>query len=80
MGKNQKGSPRQSLLNIEYRPAKNQRIHRIHQQHFNPSGTAVKSVKLRGSRMTTKSIKYIDMVSDCWWDFEAQLQKEVSFN
>jgi topoisomerase-4 subunit A len=50
---------------VKYRPAKGQRIH---QQRFNPSDIAVKSVKSRGNRMTTKSIKYIGEEPGRWWD------------
>jgi topoisomerase-4 subunit A len=50
---------------VKYRPAKGQRIH---QQRFNPSDIAVKSVKSRGNRMTTKSIKYIGDEPGRWWD------------
>ena len=52
---------------VKYRPAKGQRIH---QQRFNPSDIAIKGVKARGNRMTTKSIKYIDIVPGRWWDTE----------
>ncbi len=50
---------------VKYRPAKGQRIH---QQRFNPTDIAVKSVKSRGNRMTTKSIKYIGDEPGRWWD------------
>ncbi|MEE9369725.1 MAG: DNA topoisomerase IV subunit A [Pontiella sp.] len=50
---------------LKYRPAKGQRIH---QQRFNPNDIAVKGVKSRGNRMTTKSIKYIDAEPGRWWD------------
>ena len=50
---------------IEYNKAKGQRIH---QQRFNPGDIAVKGVKSRGNRMTTKSIKYIDVEPGRWWD------------
>ncbi|MDZ8119289.1 DNA topoisomerase IV subunit A [Pontiella agarivorans] len=50
---------------VKYNPAKGQRIH---QQKFTPSDIAVKSVKSRGNRMTTKSIKYIGTEPGRWWD------------
>ncbi|MCF7849298.1 MAG: DNA topoisomerase IV subunit A [Kiritimatiellales bacterium] len=50
---------------VKYHKAKNQRIH---QQRFNPSDIAVKGVKSRGNRMTTKSIKYIGSEPGRWWD------------
>lgn len=50
---------------VKYNPAKNQRIH---QQRFNPADIAIKSVKSRGNRMTTKSIKYIGAEPGRWWD------------
>ena len=50
---------------VKYRPAKGQRIH---QQRFNPADISVKSVKSRGNRMTTKSIKYIGAEPGRWWD------------
>jgi topoisomerase-4 subunit A len=52
---------------VKYRPAKGQRIH---QQRFNPSDIAVKGVKSRGNRMTTKSIKYIGAEPGRWWDHD----------
>ncbi len=50
---------------VKYNPAKNQRIQ---QQKFKPSDIAVKGVKSRGNRMTTKSIKYIGTEPGRWWD------------
>jgi topoisomerase-4 subunit A len=55
---------------VKYNPAKNQRIH---QQKFDPAGIAVKGVKSRGNRMTTKSIKYIDTEPGRWWDKDAEV-------
>ena len=52
---------------VKYRPAKGQRIH---QQRFNPADIAVKGVKSRGNRMTTKSIKYIGTEPGRWWDHD----------
>ncbi|QBG46128.1 DNA topoisomerase IV subunit A [Verrucomicrobia bacterium S94] len=57
------GTP--EAIYVKYNPAKGQRIH---QQKFNPSDIAVKSVKSRGNRMTTKSIKYIGTEPGRWWD------------
>jgi len=50
---------------VKYNPAKNQRIN---QQKFKPADIAVKGVKSRGNRMTTKSIKYIGTEPGRWWD------------
>ena len=50
---------------VKYQPAKNQRIQ---QQKFKPTDIAVKGVKSRGNRMTTKSIKYIGTEPGRWWD------------
>jgi len=50
---------------VKYNPAKGQRIH---QQKFNPADIAIKGVKSRGNRMTTKSIKYIGAEPGRWWD------------
>ncbi|MEI6892430.1 MAG: DNA topoisomerase IV subunit A [Pontiella sp.] len=50
---------------VKYRPAKGQQIH---QQRFHPLDIAVKGVKSRGNRMTTKSIKYIGTEPGRWWD------------
>jgi len=52
---------------VKYQPAKNQRIH---QQRFIPKEIAVKGVKSRGNRMTTKSIKYIGAEPGRWWDHD----------
>ena len=57
------GAP--EVIYVKYRPAKGQRIH---QQRFNPADLAVKGVKSRGNRMTTKSIKYIGAEPGRWWD------------
>jgi len=57
------GTP--ELIYVKYNPAKGQRIH---QQRFNPADIAVKGVKSRGNRMTTKSIKYIGAEPGRWWD------------
>jgi topoisomerase-4 subunit A len=57
------GTP--EAIYVKYNPAKNQRIH---QQRFNPADIAVKGVKSRGNRMTTKSIKYIGHEPGRWWD------------
>jgi topoisomerase-4 subunit A len=52
---------------VKYHKAKGQRIH---QQRFNPADIAVKGVKSRGNRMTTKGIKYIGAVPGRWWDHD----------
>jgi topoisomerase-4 subunit A len=52
---------------VKYRPAKGQRIH---QQKFNPTDIAIKGVKSRGNRMTTKNIKYIGAEPGRWWDHD----------
>lgn len=57
------GTP--EAIYVKYNPAKGQRIH---QQRFNPADIAVKGVKSRGNRMTTKSIKYIGHEPGRWWD------------
>ena len=57
------GTP--ETIYVKYNPAKGQRIH---QQRFRHSDIAVKSVKSRGNRMTTKSIKYIGAEPGRWWD------------
>ncbi len=57
------GTP--EALYVKYQPAKGQRIN---QQKFRPADIAVKSVKSRGNRMTTKSIKYIGAEPGRWWD------------
>ncbi len=57
------GTP--EAIYVKYNPAKGQRIH---QQRFNPADIAVKGVKSRGNRMTTKSIKYIGVEPGRWWD------------
>ena len=57
------GTP--DAIYVKYNPAKNQRIN---QQKFKPSDIAVKGVKSRGNRMTTKSIKYIGTDPGRWWD------------
>lgn len=54
---------------VKYQPAKNQRIN---QQKFTPTDIAVKGVKSRGNRMTTKGIKYIDVEPGRWWDKNAE--------
>ena len=50
---------------VKYNKAKGQRIY---QQRFSPADIAVKGVKSRGNRMTTKSIKYIGTEPGRWWD------------
>ena len=50
---------------VKYQKAKGQRIR---QQRFNPSDIAIKGVKSRGNRMTTKSIQYIGTEPGRWWD------------
>jgi hypothetical protein len=57
------GTP--EAIYVKYNPAKGQRIY---QQKFNPADIAVKGVKSRGNRMTTKSIKYIGAEPGRWWD------------
>ncbi len=52
---------------VKYNKAKGQRIY---QQRFSPSDIAVKGVKSRGNRMTTKSIKYIGTEPGRWWDHD----------
>jgi topoisomerase-4 subunit A len=59
------GTP--EAIYVKYNKAKNQRIH---QQRFNPADIAVKGVKSRGNRMTTKSIKYIGIEPGRWWDHD----------
>ncbi|MBT8042602.1 MAG: DNA topoisomerase IV subunit A, partial [Pontiella sp.] len=59
------GTP--EAIYVKYNKAKNQRIH---QQRFNPTEIAVKGVKSRGNRMTTKSIKYIGAEPGRWWDHD----------
>ena len=59
------GTP--EAIYVKYRPAKGQRIH---QQRFSPADIAVKSVKSRGNRMSTKSIKYIGAEPGRWWDHD----------
>jgi topoisomerase-4 subunit A len=54
---------------VKYNKAKGQRIH---QQRFNPADIAVKGVKSRGNRMTTKSIKYIGSEPGRWWDHDEE--------
>jgi topoisomerase-4 subunit A len=61
------GTP--EAIYVKYNPAKNQRIH---QQKFNPADIAVKGVKSRGNRMTTKSIKYIGEEPGRWWDHDEE--------
>ncbi len=61
------GTP--EAIYVKYNPAKNQRIH---QQKFKPAEIAVKGVKSRGNRMTTKSIKYIGVEPGRWWDKDAE--------
>ena len=57
------GTP--EAIYVKYNPAKGQRIN---QQRFKPADIAVKGVKSRGNRMTTKSIKYIGAEPGRWWD------------
>ncbi|MCF7817669.1 MAG: DNA topoisomerase IV subunit A [Kiritimatiellales bacterium] len=57
------GTP--EAIYVKYNPAKGQRIN---QQRFKPTDIAVKGVKSRGNRMTTKSIKYIGAEPGRWWD------------
>ncbi len=57
------GTP--EAIYVKYHPAKGQRIN---QQKFRPEGIAVKGVKSRGNRMTTKGIKYIGTEPGRWWD------------
>ena len=52
---------------VKYHKAKGQRIR---QQRFNPSDIAVKGVKSRGNRMTTKGIQYIGTEPGRWWDHD----------
>jgi topoisomerase-4 subunit A len=59
------GTP--EAIYVKYNKAKGQRIH---QQRFNPTDIAVKGVKSRGNRMTTKSIKYIGTEPGRWWDHD----------
>jgi len=59
------GAP--EAIYVKYNKAKNQRIH---QQRFSPAEIAVKGVKSRGNRMTTKSIKYIGSEPGRWWDHD----------
>ena len=57
------GTP--EAIYVKYNKAKGQRIY---QQRFTPTDIAVKGVKSRGNRMTTKSIKYIGTEPGRWWD------------
>lgn len=52
---------------VKYHKAKGQRIR---QQRFNPEDIAVKGVKSRGNRMTTKGIQYIGIEPGRWWDHD----------
>ncbi|MBN2704592.1 MAG: DNA topoisomerase IV subunit A [Pontiellaceae bacterium] len=61
------GTP--EAIYVKYQPAKNQRIN---QQKFTPTDIAVKGVKSRGNRMTTKGIKYVDVEPGRWWDKNAE--------
>ncbi|MEN8255906.1 MAG: DNA topoisomerase IV subunit A, partial [Verrucomicrobiota bacterium] len=54
---------------VKYNKAKGQRIY---QQRFNPADIAIKGVKSRGNRMTTKSIKYIGTEPGRWWDHDEE--------
>ncbi len=57
------GTP--EAIYVKYNKAKGQRIF---QQRFSPGDIAVKGVKSRGNRMTTKSVKYIGTEPGRWWD------------
>lgn len=57
------GTP--DAIYVKYNKAKGQRIL---QQRFSPAAIAIKGVKSRGNRMTTKSIKYIGTEPGRWWD------------
>jgi topoisomerase-4 subunit A len=59
------GTP--EAIYVKYNKAKGQRIR---QQRFNPSDIAVKGVKSRGNRMTTKGIQYIGVEPGRWWDHD----------
>jgi len=59
----EEGTP--EAIYVKYNKAKGQRIY---QQRFTPSDIAVKGIKSRGNRMTTKSIKYIGTEPGRWWD------------
>ncbi|RLA27354.1 MAG: DNA topoisomerase IV subunit A [Gammaproteobacteria bacterium] len=59
------GTP--EAIYVKYHKAKGQRIY---QQRFTPADIAVKGVKSRGNRMTTKSIKYIGAEPGRWWDHD----------
>ncbi len=61
------GTP--DAIYVKYNPAKNQRIN---QQKFKPEEIAIKGVKSRGNRMTTKGIKYIGTEPGRWWDKDAE--------
>ena len=63
----EEGTP--EAIYVKYQPAKGQRIA---QQKFMPSDIAVKGVKARGNRMTTKGIKYISTDPGRWWSKEAE--------
>ncbi|RLB61932.1 MAG: DNA topoisomerase IV subunit A, partial [Deltaproteobacteria bacterium] len=52
---------------VKYHKAKGQRIR---QQRFSPASIAVKGVKSRGNRMTTKGIQYIGTEPGRWWDHD----------
>ncbi len=59
------GTP--EAIYVKYHKAKGQRIR---QQRFNPADIAVKGVKSRGNRMTTKGIQYIGSEPGRWWDHD----------
>ena len=59
------GTPK--AVYVKYHKAKGQRIR---QQRFNPEDIAVKGVKSRGNRMTTKGIQYIGIEPGRWWDHD----------
>ena len=52
---------------VKYHKAKGQRIR---QQRFSPVDIAVKGVKSRGNRMSTKGIQYIGTEPGRWWDHD----------
>jgi topoisomerase IV subunit A len=59
----EEGTP--EAIFVKYQKAKGQRIH---QQRFDPSSVAIKGVKSRGNRLTTKAIKYLATEPGRWWD------------
>ncbi len=68
----QEGCPDE--IYVRYRPAKGQRIH---QQFFQTKGLLVKGAKVRGNRLTTKSVHYIDTKPGRWWRTDEETPQGV---